>query len=174
MACGSWGAIQSVWGVGIVVGGLVLGAWGGSRRRIYTSIVGVIGLGLGVLVVGISPPAAFLLAMAGMFLTGFMNPMTNGQLFAIVQARVDPQMQGRVFTLLTSVASAMVPLAMLIAGPVSDLAGVRLWYFIAGAGCFLIGVVALLLPSVMNIEVEDQQSKRVFKPEVDCSLGAGS
>lgn len=168
------GAIQSVWGVGIVFGGLVLGAWGGTRRRIYTSMMGLIGMGLGVLMVGISPPAAFMLAMAGMFLSGFMNPMTNGPLFAIVQARVEPQMQGRVFTLLTSVASAMVPLAMLVAGPISDLVGVRIWYFVAGAGCTLIGVATLLLPTVMKIEVEEKQAQPQIKPEIGCGSEASS
>ena len=125
-------------------------------------------------VVGISPPAAFMLAMAGMFLSGFMNPMTNGPLFAIVQARVEPQMQGRVFTLLTSVASAMVPLAMLIAGPISDLVGVRIWYFVAGAGCTLIGAATLLLPTVMKIEVEEQQAQPVIKSEIGCGSEASS
>jgi DHA3 family macrolide efflux protein-like MFS transporter len=44
--------MNSTWGIGLVLGGLVLGAWGGFRRRILTSLMGRIGIGLGTL----SPP----------------------------------------------------------------------------------------------------------------------
>jgi DHA3 family macrolide efflux protein-like MFS transporter len=33
------GWLNSVWGVGIVMGGLILGVWGGFRRRIFTALV---------------------------------------------------------------------------------------------------------------------------------------
>jgi len=153
---GVWqlGLIQSVFGVGIVAGGLLLGAWGGFRRRIYTTLAGLIGLSAGVLLVGLAPGQHFSLAVAGMALSGVMNPIANGPLMAIVQARVAPEMQGRVFTLLNSAAMAMMPLSMLVAGPLADALGVRLWYWLAGGVCMLMGVAAFGVPAITGIEDE--------------------
>ena len=42
------GSLESAMGIGIVIGGLVLGAWGGFKRRIVTSLMGVAGMGVGI------------------------------------------------------------------------------------------------------------------------------
>ncbi len=146
------GWLESAWGVGVVVGGLVLGAWGGFKRRILTSLMGLVGIGLGFLLVGVVPPSAFLLALGGIFVAGVMNPITNGPIFSIIQASVDPGMQGRVFTLVQSMAAAATPLGMIIAGPVADALGVRLWYIVGGLGCVLMGGGGFFVPVILHLE----------------------
>jgi DHA3 family macrolide efflux protein-like MFS transporter len=146
------GWLESAWGFGMVVGGLILGVWGGFRRRVVTSLLGLIGMGLGILLVGLTPAALFGLAVGALFLAGFMNPMCNGPLLAIVQARVAPEMQGRVFTVMMSASGAISPIAMVIAGPVADRFGVRLWYVMGGVMCIVMAVVALFLPAIMRME----------------------
>lgn len=146
----SW--LESAWGIGVVVGGLVLGAWGGFRRRILTSLMGLIGVGAGFLLVGLVPPSAFSLAIVGILLAGAMNPISNGPIFSIVQAGVEPGMQGRVFTLLESMATAATPLGMIIAGPVADALGVRVWYVVGGVACVLVGVGGFLVPAIVHLE----------------------
>jgi DHA3 family macrolide efflux protein-like MFS transporter len=79
-------------------------------------------------------------------------PIVNGTLGAVMQATVDPSRQGRVFTLTGSLATAMTPLGLLVAGPVADLLGIQSWYIVGGLLCALMGVVGLFIPSVMNIE----------------------
>ena len=54
-----------------------------------------------------------------------MNPITNGPFFAVLQSSVRPDMQGRVLSLVQSGSVAMVPLSLLVAGPVADALGVR-------------------------------------------------
>jgi DHA3 family macrolide efflux protein-like MFS transporter len=146
------GWLESAWGVGVVLGGLTLSVWGGFRRRILTSMMGLIGMGAGVLLLGTASAAAFWLAVGGMSLAGFMNPITNGPLFAVVQAKVNPEMQGRVFTVIQSAASAMSPLSMMIAGPVADMLGIRIWYVMAGVVCVLLGVGAFFVPAIVHLE----------------------
>ncbi len=87
--------IESAWGIGMVAGGLILGAWGGFRRRILTSMFGLVAMGLAILLVGFVPASAFWLAVGLMLVVGFMNPIVNGPLLAVVQAVVAPEMQGR-------------------------------------------------------------------------------
>lgn len=148
----SLGVIESAFGVGLVAGGLLLGAWGGFKRRIHTSLLGLIGLGISVLAVGLTPAALFSLAVVAMLMAGLTNSMTNGPIFAIMQATVSPQMQGRVFTLLTSLASMIAPLGLIIAGPVADTIGVRSWYLFGGVVTLLAAVGSAFIPALMHIE----------------------
>ena len=146
------GAMQSALGVGVVLGGLLLGAWGGFRRRILTSIVGLIGAGSGVLLLGLIPSTFFSVAAAAMFIVGMMLPLANGPILAVIQATVQPEMQGRVLTLLSSAASAMSPVGLSIAGPVADAIGVRVWYLAGGIACMLVGAIGFFIPAVLQIE----------------------
>jgi DHA3 family macrolide efflux protein-like MFS transporter len=150
------GWMESAWGIGVVVGGLVLSGWGGFRRRILTTLMGLVGMGVGVLVLGLVPPEGFVLALVAMFFAGTMNPITNGPVFAIIQARVAPELQGRVFTTIGSIASAMMPLGTAVAGPVADWLGVRVWFLVGGAVCALMGVVSFFVPAI--VDMEDQMA----------------
>ena len=146
------GMVDSFFGIGIIIGGLVLSAWGGFKKRILTSMLGIIGIGIGIMIFGLLPSNLFYIALSGIFLLGFMQVMANGPLDAILQAAVDPDMQGRVFSLLGAGASAMQPLSLLVAGPVSDWLGVRTWYMIGGLACIIMAFAALFIPVIMNIE----------------------
>ncbi len=146
------GWMHSGWGLGIVLGGLTLSVWGGFRRRIVTSLIGVIGMGLGTLAIGLTPATLFVVALVGISVAGFMNPIANGPLHAIFQAATAPEMQGRVFTLIGSLAAAMSPLGMAIAGPVADAIGVRAWFIMGGLACILMGAGALFVPAIMHLE----------------------
>ena len=144
--------LDSLWGIGVIAGGLVLGAWGGFKRRIHTAMAGVIGIGLGCLLMGLLPPTAFPWAVAAMFILGFVNPIANGPLLAAVQAAVAPDMQGRVFSLIGSLAAAMSPIGLLIAGPVSDRVGPQAWFIVGGIVTVLTGLAAFFVPAVMRFE----------------------
>jgi DHA3 family macrolide efflux protein-like MFS transporter len=146
------GAMQSAMGIGFVSGGLLLGGWGGFKRRVLTSIMGLLGAGLGVLMLGFVPASLFPIATVAMFIVGMMLPLVNGPIMAVLQATVQPEMQGRVFTLLSSAASAMSPVGLSIAGPVADAIGVRIWYVAGGIACMLMGVVGFFIPAVTHIE----------------------
>ena len=147
-----FGLMDSFWGGGVIAGGLVLSVWGGFRKKILTSILGIAGIGAGILMVGVAPANLFPLALAGMTLSGFMSPMANGPLMAIVQAEVTPEMQGRVMSLIASAAAAMSPLGLLIAGPVSDALGIRFWFWFAGLLSILMSVGAFFVPAILNVE----------------------
>jgi DHA3 family macrolide efflux protein-like MFS transporter len=146
------GWLNASWGIGMLVGGFLLGAWGGFKKRIHTVLIGIIGLGLGILLVGFAPDNLLLLAIVGFFIGSAMNAITNGTAFAILQTLVAPDMQGRVFTVVMSMAGAISPLSLAIGGPVADWLGVRVIYFIAGISLVILGVVGFMIPSVLNIE----------------------
>ena len=144
--------LESFSGIGFIVGGLVLSAWGGFKRRILTSLVGLFAMGLGCLVMGLLPPSAFVIAVATMLFLGIINPIVNGPLLAAVQAAVAPEMQGRVFTLIGTLAAGMSPIGLIIAGPIADKLGVQTWFLIGGIVTGLMGVVSFFIPAVMHFE----------------------
>jgi DHA3 family macrolide efflux protein-like MFS transporter len=146
------GWLESGMGVGAIVGGLLLGIWGGFKRRIYTSLTGIVGIGLGIALVGLTPENLFILALAGMSITGMMAPIANGPIHAIMQANIAPEFQGRVFSMIGSLATAMMPLSLLVAAPVAEFLGVRSWFLIGGSVTMVIGVAMFFVPSIRNIE----------------------
>lgn len=146
------GWVESMFGIGLITGGILLSTWGGFKRRIVTSLGGVIGIGIGIVLTGLIPADRFSLLLAACFLVGFTQVFANGPLLAIMQATVAPDMQGRVFSLLGAGAAAMMPLSLLIAGPVSDHFGIRFWYIFGGSACILMSLAALFVPAIMNIE----------------------
>jgi DHA3 family macrolide efflux protein-like MFS transporter len=146
------GWVDAAFGIGIIIGGLVLSAWGGFKKRIVTSLMGIIGIGVGILVFGLLPTNLFYVSLVSTLLLGSMQVMANGPLSAIFQSAIDPDMQGRVLTLVGAGATAMSPLSLLVAGPVSDWLGIRTWYLLGGSACIIMAVIAIFIPVVMNIE----------------------
>jgi DHA3 family macrolide efflux protein-like MFS transporter len=146
------GLINSVEGFGIIAGGIILGVWGGFKKKMVTSMIGIIGLGIGVMLIGLAPASFFIVAIIGSILLGVMTSIANGPLIALLQSVIRPDMQGRVVSLLGSGATAITPLGLLIAGPLSDTLGIRVWFWAGGILCMLIGVAGFFIPTVMNIE----------------------
>lgn len=159
-------AMEAATGIGVVIGGLALSAWGGFKRRIHTSLMGVVGIGLGILLVGLTPATLFPLAVAGMALAGITMAFANGPIMAIVQAVVAPEMQGRVFTLMGATSAAMMPLGLAIAGPLADVIGVRTWFIAGGIVTLAVAVLEMFSPALMNIE----QERDDHPPAVDLPL----
>lgn len=148
------GILEGGFGVGILIGGLMLGVWGGFKRRIVTSLLGVGGIGIGILIVGLAPASMFPLAVGGMLMGGMMSSLANGPIMAIFQAKVAPGMQGRVLTLMNSLTAAMMPLGLAVAGPAADIIGVRTWFIGAGMSTLAIAFAILFMPALMNLESE--------------------
>lgn len=144
--------LTSSFGVGIVIGGLLMGVWGGFKRKTVTSIVGILGIGMGVLLMAAAPANQFYLAVAGGVFLGIANPIANAPLAAITQSKVPPEMQGRVMGFSGSLCTAMMPLAMLVSAPIVGKLGLHSWYWAAGIITCVMAIVMYFIPSIMQIE----------------------
>jgi DHA3 family macrolide efflux protein-like MFS transporter len=144
--------LDSAEGLGIVTGGLVLGVWGGFHKRIFTTLAGLIGLSLAIGLLGVLPASLFWLAAGAMFVSAAMQALTNGPIMAVLQATVAPDMQGRVFSLVTALATAITPIGLLVSGPLADTLGVQSWYVLAGTVGIIMGVAGFFLPALIHLE----------------------
>jgi len=116
---GIMGASQAAFGIGGVVGGVVLSVWGGPRRKVDGVLLGMAGsgiLGMTLLGVGRNP----ILWMVGAFLTMVWVPLSNGSNQAIWQSKIPPSLQGRVFGTRAFIATISTPLSMAVTGPLVD------------------------------------------------------
>jgi DHA3 family macrolide efflux protein-like MFS transporter len=147
--------LQSAFGFGIVAGGVLLGVWGGFKRRMVTAIASLFLQGIGFAAVGLVPPTGFGMAVGAMALVGLMNPICTGSLFAIVQSTVPNEMQGRVMALLISLATAAAPLGLAVAGPIADLFGIGIWFLIAGIAMLAVSVISAVTPAIREVETRE-------------------
>jgi len=107
--------LGSVAGIGGVVGGVFISAWGGLRRkRVYGVVVSMIVAGLAQIVFGLSP---FLYLTAAMnFLMPAMIPAMNAHSQTIWQTQTPRELQGRVFAVRRVIAQFTWPLSTAMAG----------------------------------------------------------
>ena len=144
--------LNTTLGLGFVVGGIILSVWGGFKRRIYTAVAGIAGMSVGALLIALAPADGYWIAVVGMAIFGILNPIANGPFMAIMQAVVAPEMQGRFFTVMMTMSQGMVPLGLLLAGPVADAFGVQIWFLIGAIGLLVISAIFFFTPSLRNLE----------------------
>jgi MFS family permease len=170
------GAVESAWAIGGVLGGLLMSAWGGPKRRIRGMLLGwmvftifgqiLFGLGRGVTV---WIPVAAIAAMS--------FPVSQGCSNAIWQAKVAPDLQGRVFSARRFIAWFVDPIAPIMAGTLADYvtepamqsqtwlsdafgwlvgtsagSGMALQFVFSGVLWIVIIAAASLIPTVRNVE----------------------
>ncbi len=167
------GILMSTLNIGAIVGAVIIGAWGGTRPRIHTIMLGVIAIGVFLVLLG-TAQTGFALG-AALFLTLLPIPMINASFSSMLQAKVAPDVQGRVFAVLGQIGSFLTPLAYLLAGPLADQvfepavgqagwetvaplvgngvgSGMGMIIAIGGALAALTTVVVYALPSVRHME----------------------
>ncbi len=114
----TYGLIQVVSGVGMLAGSILMGAWGGPKRRVVGIFAFIALSAVGLVVMGIQP-SPWLIG-AGLFLMLFGVPIGSGCSAAISQTKIEPSVQGRVFAMRGMISQSMMPVAFLIAGPLAD------------------------------------------------------
>lgn len=144
--------LQSAAGIGLVVGGITLGIWGGFKNRMATAMMALALLGVGLLGIGFAPTSAFPLAVGSMFLVGLALAYITSLRLAVLQASVPPEMQGRVITVALNGTSATDPIGLMIAGPLANMLGVSIWYLLGGIITLIMGIGSFFVPAIMQIE----------------------
>ncbi len=143
---------NAIVGLGMMLGGMLLGAWGGFKRKVHTILLGIAGIGAASVVLGLTPGSMFWLGLVSVFVIGLMISFTDAPISALLQATVPAEMQGRVFGLLGSLFSLTTPIGLMIAGPVADVTGVPFWFVLAGSLCVVMVLGSLFVRPLMHIE----------------------
>ena len=141
---------ESVFAVGMLLGGIVLGSWGGFQRKTTTVLLSIAVMGIALLIAGILPSSGFIAFLVCCTIMGFSCPFYGVQT-AIYQEMVSPEYLGRVFSLSLSIMSLAMPLGLIAAGCFADMTGVETWFAISGI--FIVGIVVVGAVLLSNKEV---------------------
>ncbi|MBF2063673.1 MAG: MFS transporter [Calothrix sp. C42_A2020_038] len=113
------GSVFSIACSGLVISGVAMSIWGEVRRYTNILFVGIFFAGIFLIVAGLRP-SLFLFTPASFFF--FLTvPAINTSIFSILQKKVVPEVQGRIFALQGAVASICLPLGYVVAGSFADI-----------------------------------------------------
>lgn len=131
-------ANEIAWSLGAIIGGVIIAAWGGFKNRIFSMGFSFLFFGVTFAAMGLVPnlwPYLTVMLISGLFL-----PMFTTAEMTLIQEKTDPQMMGRVFSIVNIIITAVMPVAMLVFGPLADVIDVR----IIVVGCGILMAVAAL------------------------------
>lgn len=131
-------AIEMVFSVGMMLGGLAIAAWGGFKNRIHTMVFSVLIMAVCTVLLGVMPDFWIYLIPMGVF--GVAMPFYNTGAAVLLQEHVESDYLGRVFSVYTMLMTSMMPVGMLIFGPLAEVISIE-WILI---GTGLAMVVQLL------------------------------
>jgi DHA3 family macrolide efflux protein-like MFS transporter len=131
-------AIEIAFSGGMMLGGILVSAWGGFKNRIYSMALSCALFGLEAITLGLLNN--FWQYLAVMAIMGMTMPLYNTPSMALLQARVEPEYMGRVFGVFGMVSSLMMPAAMLIFGPLGDRVSINTLLVITGSIICLLSV----------------------------------
>lgn len=171
------GSVQTAAALGGVIGGVILSAWGGFTRRVHGVLGGWILGGLTMAGMGFARSLTPWIVVS--FVSALFPPLINASNQAIWQAKVPPDVQGRVFATRRLIAWAVSPISMALAGPLADDvfepamaqggalapllggmfgtgdgAGMGVQFALAGLLSAIVGIVGYRLSSVYHVEAD--------------------
>lgn len=112
------GILLGVMSAGPLVGGIIMSAWGGTRPRVHTILPGIAIEGVFLALYGVTrSPVAMGFAL---FFVLLPMPFVNASFFSLLQVKIPPDVQGRVFSSVLQLAMLLTPLTYLLAGPLAD------------------------------------------------------
>lgn len=112
-------AIEVTFSIGMMVGGILIATWGGFRNKLYSMVLSTVIMGVGTIALGIIP--VFWIYLLFMGIVGFGMPLFNTPFTVLLQQKVKEDYMGRVFGVFGMLSSSIMPLAMLVYGPLADL-----------------------------------------------------
>ncbi len=144
---GAWhnSIVEFIFAGGLLVSSLVIGIWGGMKKRFLMASLAVGLLGAASLLSGALPPDGFWIFVICCFFMGISGTFINVPIMAYTQETIAPEMMGKVFSLLMTAMTLTMPVGLLVAGPVSELVGVDRWFLWSGVALIATGILCRLL-----------------------------
>lgn len=135
-------AIEVAFSLGMAAGGFLIAAWEGFKNRIVTMAIALSLMGIQTIVLGFNP--VFWLYLVLMGAIGLMLPFYNTPAFVLIQEKVDPDYLGRIFSVMGMISSSMMPIGMMVFGPLADFIDIG-WLLIFSGLCMSLTTLMLVM-----------------------------
>jgi len=132
------GIINAILSVGGVFGAIMIGVWGGFKRRIDTIMIAMILALITTMLFGTNQSP--IVMGAALFVTMMSLIGANTTLMTLLQSKVPGDMQGRVFAIFTQSTLVLTPLGYLLIGPLAD----KVFIPLAGSPAWTEGTAGML------------------------------
>lgn len=123
-------AIEVAFSIGMMLGGVLISLWKGFKNKIHTMAFATFIMGFSTFLLGLTP--LFWIYLGIMFIYGIVIPIYHTPTTVLLQHQVEEEFHGRVFGVLSMIASSTVPMSMLLFGPLADLVKVEWILLISG------------------------------------------
>ena len=154
---------EFVFASGLLVSSLIMGVWGGLRKR-FLMISLAIGLqGTAILVSGALPQSGLWAFVVCAFFMAAAGTIFNVPYMAYIQESTPPEVMGKVFSLLMTAMTVAMPIGLLVAGPAVEAVGVDTWFFWSGVA--MIG--AAILCGVLTRKYDQISAQTEVLEQVD-------
>ncbi len=141
-------ALEAIFGTGMLLGSIVITAWGGFKNRLVTFFLSYIAIGMGT--VGLGLPFNFIFYIGLWGVVGFFISLSSPLMVGLIQEKVDPNYIGRVFSVFGLINTISLPLGMLIFGPLSDVFDISNIILLSGIGMGIIALIPLFSKSLLK------------------------
>ena len=132
------GAMFSLGATGMLVGSILASTWRGVEHKVAGIVVSGAVIGIAVGSVGLT--TSLPLFVFGVFVAMFVMPLMNSFSQAIWMAKIEPDVQGRVFATRSAIAGAAIPISLVLVGPIADRILVPLMTGTSSLGLWLQGI----------------------------------
>lgn len=144
--------VEVVWSAGMLVGGAIIGATGGLKKKAHSIVLSCIIFGSTIFFSGLLPRNGFVIFVILNVIMGLSEPLYQAPVTALMQERVAPEYMGRAFALFNALQSWALPLGLAVSAFFVDGVSVPIFFVICGIAILLLAVVLLLLPQVRRID----------------------
>lgn len=144
--------VEIVFAVGMLLGGILLGVWGGFKNRGISIITSLLLMGISLTIAGLLPTSGFLVFIICSGFMGLSSPFYNGVQTALIQEKIQPEYLGRVFGLFGSIMSLAMPLGLIVSGIFADIIGVNRWFMISGFAIMGLALLSAILPVIRKLD----------------------
>ncbi|MEF7438126.1 MFS transporter [Paenibacillus lautus] len=141
-------AIEIGFSVGMMAGGGIIASWGGFKNKVYTMAIASFVMAVSTFALGIVPVFWVYLAIMAVF--GVAMPIFNTPTTVMLQEKVDENYLGRIFGVFGMISTSMMPIGMLIFGPLADV--VKIEWLLVGTGLFMLVLTVFFVRNKRLVE----------------------
>lgn len=140
-------ATEITFSIGMMIGGIIMASWGGFKNKLHTMVLSIFVIAVCTLALGVIPRFWIYLFLMG--LIGLVLPMFNTPFMVLLQQKVEQDFLGRVFGVLSMISSSIMPMAMLVYGPMADF--IKIEWLLIGTGLLMVVQSLFMLNSKVLI-----------------------
>lgn len=130
-------ANEMVWGVGSLIGGIVVSIKGNFRDKLLVLTITFTAFGATFALLGVAPN--FIIYLIIMGVAGFFLPFFATAETVYLQEIVPPDRMGRVFSIITIIAGGAMPFAIIFFGPLADVIAIETILIVTGIAVVITG-----------------------------------